>query len=163
MKANHLTDDDALELTVFTQMKKKKKTLAVAESCTGGVISHRLTNIPGSSGYFTGGVIAYSNNIKTSMLEVPSDIIKKYGAVSRDVALFMASGVRDAFGADIGVSVTGIAGPGGGNPGKPVGTAYIGFASKKGSAVRKVFFNGDRVYVKNRFADSVMEFLLEKI
>lgn len=120
------TSGGSLEEAVAETLREKGLTVAVAESCTGGMLASRLTDIAGSSGYFYGGVVTYSNESKTAVLKVPSDMIEKNGAVSREVALSMAAGARKLFGSDIGVGITGIAGPGGGSFEKPVGTVYIG-------------------------------------
>ena len=101
------------------------RTLAVAESCTGGLIAGAITSIPGSSGYFPGGIVAYRNSAKTSLLDVPPGLIAAHGAVSREVALAMAEGSLSRFGADLAIAVTGVAGPGGGSRGKPVGTVWV--------------------------------------
>ncbi len=153
---------DSPELAIAKILKKKKRTLAVAESCTGGLVSHRITNVPGSSRYFRGGVIAYSNDVKMSMLGVSPGTIKKYGAVSRQVALAMAEGARRAMNADIAASVTGIAGPTGGTAKKPVGLAYIALVTGQKKRSRKVCFKGDRVSIKEQFAQAVLEMILEK-
>ncbi len=127
------TDDETLELVVGRLLRAQGRTLAVAESCTGGSLGGRLTNVPGSSEYFLGGVIAYSNALKQTLLGVPVETLAAHGAVSEETACAMAAGVMRATGADLGVSVTGIAGPGGGTPDKPVGLVYIGIARKDGS------------------------------
>jgi PncC family amidohydrolase len=111
-------------------------TVAVAESCTGGLIAAAITEIPGSSGYFLGGVVSYSNAAKEAFLDVPYALIEAHGAVSREVAVAMASGARSRFGADLAVSVTGVAGPDGGTLDKPVGLVYIGVANAATTAVR---------------------------
>ncbi len=154
-------DKRILETEIRRVLRKKKRTLAVAESCTGGLVSHRITNVPGSSVYFKGGVIAYSNEIKTSLLEVPSGTIKKYGAVSREVVRAMTEGARRIFKADIAAGVTGIAGPGGGSPKKPAGLAFICVASNKGAKTRKVFVKGVREAVKFGFSQAVLELIRE--
>jgi PncC family amidohydrolase len=111
-------------------------TVAVAESCTGGLIAAAITEVPGSSGYFLGGVVSYSNAAKEAFLDVPHALIEAHGAVSREVAVAMATGARARFGADLAVSVTGVAGPDGGTPDKPVGLVYIGVANAETHAVR---------------------------
>ncbi len=151
------------ELEISKILKKKKRTLVVAESCTGGLVSHRITNIPGSSVYFMGGIIAYSNDVKMSMLGVSPETIKKYGAVSREVVLAMAEGARRALNADIAVSVTGIAGPTGGTAKKSVGLAYIAFVSGKHKRSRKVCFKGNRVSIKEQFAQAVLEMIRKNL
>ncbi|HEY9787206.1 MAG TPA: competence/damage-inducible protein A [Candidatus Obscuribacterales bacterium] len=124
------TDDDTLEVVVGRLLKERNMTLAVAESCTGGLVSKRLTDISGSSKYISLNVVAYSNDAKERALAVPGEIIEKYGAVSPQCAEAMAWGIRRAAGADIGLSVTGIAGPEGGTPEKPVGLVYLGLSAE---------------------------------
>lgn len=127
-------------------------TLAVAESCTGGLFGARITETSGASKYFLGGVIAYQNHAKTSLLGVPKSVLGKYGAVSAQTAVRMASGVRKKFKADIGIAVTGIAGPGGGRPAKPVGLVYIALSTGKRTVSKKFFFKGSRVAVRRAAA-----------
>ncbi len=122
-------------------------TVATAESCTGGNIAHRITEVPGSSGYFLGGVVSYSNEVKHRVLDVPEDILQNPGAVSEPVARAMAEGVRHVTSADLAVSTTGIAGPLGGTARKPVGLVYIGLASANGVVVERHVFPGDRAAV----------------
>jgi len=124
--------------------------LAVAESCTGGLIGDRLTNIPGSSEYFLGGVIAYAYEAKVRLLGVKWDTLERFGAVSRETVLEMAIGVRLALAADIGLSVSGIAGPGGGTPTKPVGLVWIGLSTTGASQAWCYQFSGDRLQVKEQ-------------
>ncbi|NQT32633.1 MAG: CinA family protein [Candidatus Omnitrophica bacterium] len=150
-----------LEEKVARLFKKKKKTLCFAESCTGGLISHLVTNVSGSSGYFPGGIIAYSNSVKVSTLGVPGKTIKEHGAVSREVAVQMAKGARDVLNSDAAVSITGIAGPSGGSTRKPVGLAYMAFVSKGKCRTKKVLFKGDRSSIKEKFARSALEFVIE--
>ncbi len=148
-----------IEERIGTILRRKKKTLALAESCTGGLVSDRVTDVPGSSGYFAGGIIAYSNEAKISELGVPPGTIKKYGAVSREVAKAMAEGAKWVFSADLAASITGIAGPTGGTKNKPVGLAYIAFCSKKKCRTRKVLFKGDRRTLKEKFAEAVLKLM----
>lgn len=122
-------DDETLEGVLGRLLRESGRTLAVAESCTGGLISDRITDVPGSSEYFVGGVIAYSDAIKVASLDVNPDTLTVHGAVSKEAALEMAAGCRRRLSADIGVSATGIAGPGGGTPEKPVGTVHLGLSS----------------------------------
>jgi PncC family amidohydrolase len=119
-------------------------TVATAESCTGGLLSGALTEVPGSSAYFLGGVISYDNKVKSGLLGVPAELLEAHGAVSAEVATSMAENVRTLLGADIGVSVTGIAGPTGATPGKPVGTTYIALSSQAGTDVQHFLFGLDR-------------------
>jgi nicotinamide-nucleotide amidase len=127
-------------------------TLAIAESCTGGLAAELLTRIPGSSRYFLGGVVAYANAVKTALLGVPAELITAHGAVSAEVAHAMAEGVRERLGADIGLAFTGIAGPDGGSAEKPVGLVHWAVASKAGTVQRDRVFIGDRSAVRRRAA-----------
>lgn len=136
-------------------------TIAVAESATGGLISSAITDIPGSSDYFKGSVVSYSDDIKAEVLGVSRETLEKYGAVSEQTASEMALGVRKLMGADIGLSDTGIAGPGGATPEKPVGLFYIGLSSKQGTKVEKHLFHGTRVENKMATATGVLNLLKE--
>jgi len=138
-------------------------TLGTAESCTGGLIGDELTNRPGSSDYFMGGVISYDNRIKQALLGVRAETLATAGAVSEQCALEMACGVRRALGIDVGVSATGIAGPGGEMPGKPVGLVYIGFSSPEGDTVRRYVWSDDRVGNKRATADAALKLLVEQL
>jgi PncC family amidohydrolase len=137
-------DKDALEIIVGQLLERRGLTLAVAESCTGGLVSHRITDVPGSSAYYQGSVTSYSNEIKERVLHVRRDILERYGAVSEQVAQGMAQGVRDILHADIGLAVTGIAGPDGGTPEKPVGLVYIALAALDGAWVERHVWENDR-------------------
>jgi nicotinamide-nucleotide amidase len=145
------------------KLSVKKLTLALAESCTGGLVSSLITNIPGSSSFFYGAVIAYSNLIKTGMLDVPPEIIASKGAVSVETAIAMAVNVSAKFGTDISGAITGIAGPGGGSAEKPVGTAYMAVASPKGVFSKKLMTTGEREEVKVFFAGELIKFLIENV
>ncbi len=135
--------------------------MAVAESCTGGKLGDMITSVPGSSDYFLGGIISYSNAAKVGLLGVDPESLRSHGAVSEKVALQMADGARVAFGADIGVSTTGIAGPGGGSREKPVGLVYIAVSVKDGSACRRLMSAGARDDIKKRSSESALAFALE--
>jgi nicotinamide-nucleotide amidase len=141
-------DGASLEAVVGARLKDKGLTIACAESCTGGLIGHRLTDVPGSSAYFLESAVVYGDRAKTRRLGVPKALIEKHGAVSGAVAKAMAAGVRRTSGADIGLAVTGIAGPGGGTARKPVGLVYIALARSQGVAVARHIFFGRRVDVK---------------
>lgn len=138
-------------------LKEKNLTIATAESCTGGFISNEITNIPGSSHYLAGGVVAYSNRSKTELLGVGPEIIQKYGAVSKEVALQMAKGAAEHFASDIGVSTTGIAGPDGGTEEKPVGLVWMGFWIEGKHFALKAMFSKDRSLTKQRTSMVVLE------
>ncbi|NOX98098.1 MAG: nicotinamide-nucleotide amidohydrolase family protein [Nitrospirae bacterium] len=158
-------DEEALEKVVGVLLLMRKKTLAVAESCTGGLISHRLTNIPGSSGYFQGSVVAYSEGAKTKILHVPVETIKQFGAVSRETVQAMAKGIKETSGADLGLAVTGIAGPGGGER-KPVGLVYIAVAADNAIFAEEHHFSGNREVIKLKASqmalDMVRRYLLKE-
>ena len=151
-------DNETLEGKVGELFLEKNKTLAVAESCTGGLIGHRLTQTPGSSDYFLEGVVAYSNEAKNSRLEVSHTLIRKYGAVSEEVALAMAEGIRKTSGADIGLSVTGVAGPDASNN-KPVGTVFIAISDEEKSNCKYFRFYNDRSRNKETSAQAGLELL----
>ncbi len=152
-------DDGDLEEVVAQLFFETKKTVAVAESCTGGLLAHKLTNISGSSAYFERGVVAYSNRAKVDILGVPAELIEKFGAVSAECAVAMAEGVREISGADFGVSTTGIAGPTGGTPEKPVGLVYIGFAKAGESYSKRMLFINDRITNKERTVQAALNLL----
>lgn len=149
----------ALEDVVGQLLMRQALTLAVAESCTGGLVGHRLTNVPGSSAYFMGGVIAYSYDAKEHLLGVRHNTLYDYGAVSEPVVHEMARGVRRALGADIGMAVTGIAGPGGGLPGKPVGLTWIAIATHNFDQAKSYIWEGDRETNKSQSAEAVLNLL----
>lgn len=138
-------------------------TIAVAESCTGGLVADSITDISGSSGYFLGGVVSYSNEAKERLLDVPRDVLDAHGAVSAQVARAMAEGVRARFGATVGVAVTGIAGPDGGSAAKPVGLTYVAIADADGVDVRRHAWTGDRRANKTASAAATLELALERI
>ncbi len=139
---------EPLEKVVGELLRKKKKTLSTAESCTGGLLASRITDIPGSSDYFIGGVVAYSNEIKKKILGVKEENLKKFGAVSEAVVREMAEGIRKLFNTDFGIGISGIAGPGGGSPSKPVGTVYLALSFEENTEIYKKFFTGSRQDIK---------------
>lgn len=139
------------------------QTLALAESCTGGMIAARITVLPGSSDYFYGGVVAYSNQVKAEVLQVPRTLLLEHGAVSEPVAQAMAEGVRTLTGSDLALSVTGIAGPGGGTDEKPVGTVFIGVADQRSCHVERFWFGGDRSQVRQQAVDQAIIMLKEQL
>lgn len=142
-------------------LKSKGLTLALAESCTGGKVGDMITDVPGSSHYFLGGVVSYSNEAKRALLGVDSEVLRARGAVSEEAALQMAAGVRKALNARVGVGITGIAGPSGGSLTKPVGLVYIAFSSEDRLVCYKNVFDGDRSEVKRRAAEKALELLKE--
>ncbi len=142
-------------------LRERSLTLGLAESCTGGLVAARITSVPGSSAYFMAGFVTYSNNAKAQFLAVPDRLIKRHGAVSDAVARHMAKGAREAAGVDIGISITGIAGPAGGSPEKPVGTVFIGLATKKKVYVRKFLFSGSRHKIRGRSSVEALTMLLD--
>jgi PncC family amidohydrolase len=146
------------------ELRNRSLTVCTAESCTGGLIAHRLTNIAGSSEYVVGGVVAYSNYVKSQVLRVREHTLIDYGAVSVEVAAEMATGARRLFGADFSVSVTGIAGPGGGTSEKPVGLTFIGLAGPDDLlTVERFVWNGDREANKAYSADAALDLLLKYV
>jgi len=146
---------------VSDELKKHHMTIATAESCTGGLLAHILTNISGSSEYFDRGVITYSNVSKIELLDVPEKILTDFGAVSEQVARAMAEGIRKRARVDIGVSTTGIAGPTGGTKEKPVGLVYVGVATHDTVSVKRFLFSGDRLQNKERACDATLSLVLE--
>jgi PncC family amidohydrolase len=160
---NKVSEQDLLSLSskVGKNLIEKELTIATAESCTGGLLSHTLTGISGSSGYFVGGVVAYSNRIKEQSLDVDPMTIIKYGAVSEETAREMAQGICQKFDADIGLSTTGIAGPTGGTPEKPVGLVWIGIQFKDQNCTYECHFKGDRGTIKTKTVKEILARLLE--
>jgi nicotinamide-nucleotide amidase len=138
-------DDKPLEVVIGNTLRDKKLTIAVAESCTGGFLSHLITSVPGSSEYFQGSLIPYSYQIKSELLDITADTLKKFGAVSEENIREMATNVRMKFNTDIGIATSGIAGPGGGTPEKPVGTVWIAYADKDRTVTRKLQLSKDRM------------------
>jgi nicotinamide-nucleotide amidase len=141
----------------------KQKTLAVAESCTGGLLSERLTRIPGSSNFFLGGAVCYSNELKTKFAGVPKSLVESNGAVSKPVAQALAQGIRKRTGASLGVGVTGIAGPGGGTPEKPVGLVYIALAQEGETELREFRFPGNRDRIRNWAVQAALEMIRRRV
>lgn len=157
------TDDDTLESVVGARLRVHNATLAIAESCTGGLISSMITAVPGSSDYFRGGVVAYQNDVKVQLLGVETATLAEYGAVSEPTAKQMAEGVRQKFGSTYGIAVTGVAGPGGGTPEKPVGLVYGGLATPAGARVYRMEFRGSRDQIRLRTAKMMLWRLWESI
>ena len=148
------------ERKVAAILIKSKKTLSLAESCSGGLLGHRLTNIPGSSDFFRLSVVAYSNLAKTKILHVPSALLKQHGAVSEPVARRMAQNVRTLGNTDFGISITGIAGPGGGTRQKPVGLVFIAVAGKGYTVVKNFHLKGSRQQIKQQATSQALRLLL---
>ncbi len=141
-------------------LRAHDNTLATAESCTGGLIANTLTDVAGSSEWFAGSVVAYSNEVKTNLLGVKPDILEKHGAVSEPVVLAMAQGILKTIGADVSVAISGIAGPGGGTPEKPVGTVWMAWAWPGGTRAKRYNFSGDRIQVKEQSVMAAINGLL---
>ncbi len=156
-------DDDTLEAIVSTRLSGSKKTLSLAESCTGGLLASKLTALPGASKFFLGGVVSYDNSMKIRALGVPESVIEKFGAVSEETATQMAQGVRDETKSDYALSITGIAGPTGGSEHKPIGTIWIGIADANGSQAFHYQFGGDRQLIRERASIAALELLRKKL
>ena len=144
-------------------LESRGLTLAVAESCTGGLIGHLLTDVPGSSRVFPGGIVAYANGPKRDVLGVPDELLREHGAVSAEVAGAMAEAVRRLFDADMGLAVTGIAGPTGGSAKKPVGTVFIACVAATGPTVERQQWTGDREHNKHKSAMAALELALRRL
>ncbi len=151
----------APEFEIGPLLRARGLKLATAESCTGGLVADRITNVPGSSDYFLGGIVAYAYEAKVALLNVSWDTLRAYGAVSRETVLEMARGARRALSADVAISVSGIAGPGGGLPNKPVGTTWLGLSAGGTERADLKLFKGDRLEIKAEAADSALELLLQ--
>lgn len=153
--------DSQLELRIGMILSERKQSLVTAESCTGGLIASRITDVAGSSAYFWGGIVAYSYEVKAALLGVSWDTLNNKGAVSRETVIEMARGARNILKADIAVSVSGIAGPGGGTPDKPVGTVWVGLATPSGEEARHFVWDGDRVRNKYLSSEAALQFVLD--
>lgn len=156
-------EDSGLELEarVGQALRGRGLRVAVAESCTGGLVLKRLTDLPGSSGWVEGGIVAYADRVKEEQLGVPASVLRSRGAVSEEVARAMAEGVVDRLGAGLGVAVTGITGPGGAVPGKPVGTVWFAVAVSGKTRAERVGFQGDRRRVREESAAHALRMILE--
>ena len=150
-----------LEKLIGDLLRRKGRTLAIAESCTGGLICDRITDVSGSSDYFMGGMVTYSNASKAKHLGIPLDYIKRYGAVSPQVAKKMAQGVRRTFNTTFGLSTTGVAGPTGGTKRSPVGRVFIALAERRKVRVKKLDLKGNRREIKERATETALRFLYE--
>jgi nicotinamide-nucleotide amidase len=156
-------NNETLEEVVGQSLKMRGYTLATAESCTGGLLAGRITDVPGSSEYFLEGVVSYSNEAKIDLLGVPKKLIATHGAVSEQVAGAMAAGIRKRAGSTFGVGVTGVAGPGGGSPEKPVGLVYIALADDSQTTTRKFIFPGDRQFIRTLSVNAALDMLRRRI
>ena len=150
---------EPIEVIIGRLFRKRGWRLSIAESCTGGLIGHRITNVPGSSDYFDGGVITYSNDAKIELLKVPEETIVTYGAVSRQTAVAMAEGIRKLRGIEVGIGVTGIAGPAGGTEAKPVGLVYIALSSPVRVECKEFRFDGDREMIKLQASEAALNMI----
>lgn len=152
-----------IEEKLVKTLTARSLSLCTAESCTGGLIAGRITSVPGASASFEGGVVTYSNRAKTALLHVPAEVIEHHGAVSEEVARAMAEGARERLGTDIAVAVTGIAGPAGGSPEKPVGTVFVSLAARGTTSVRGFLFEGTRREIRRRSGDEALLFVLDHL
>ena len=151
--------EETPEALVGRLLRQAGMTLALAESCTGGLVAHRITNVPGSSDYFVGGIVSYSNDVKERVLGVQQTTLHRHGAVSEQTALEMARGGRRVCRADVALAVTGVAGPGGGTPDKPVGLVYVALVTPDGEWVERHVWDGDRRENRERSAEAALDLL----
>lgn len=159
------TDEELFDLAerVGATCRAGGRTLATAESCTGGLVAHLITEVPGSSAYFLGGLVTYADDVKTTLADVPLPVLEAHGAVSAQVAVAMAAGARRRLGTDIAVAVTGVAGPDGGSAAKPVGLTYVAVADADGDAVRRHQWTADRSGNKRASAAAALSLVLERL
>jgi PncC family amidohydrolase len=159
-----MNDEPLIQLVERLQIHclDRGMTVATAESCTGGLVAKLITDVAGSSGYFRAGIVSYSNEAKVRLLGVPEEQLVAHGAVSAQVARSMALGARERTGADLAVAVTGVAGPGGGSPAKPIGLTYVAVADTTGTDVRRLVLAGDRAANREASARAAVELLLER-
>jgi len=155
--------DRTLAGVIFGDLRALDKTLAVAESCTGGLLSSQFTEIPGISKVFHGGAVCYHNDAKVQVLDVPESMLDQHGAVSEEVAIAMATGACEKYGADYGLSVTGFAGPAGGSQILPIGTIYLGYASPLGVWAKKLNLRGDRLSNRRRATTAALDWMRRKL
>lgn len=153
--------ENTLEVALGELLKARGLNIATAESCTGGLVGHRITNVAGSSSYYIGSVVAYSYHVKVRTLDVKWQTLETHGAVSLETVAEMATGVCHTLDADIGISVSGVAGPGGGSPGKPVGLVWLGLHAQDGDWTRSQNFEGDRISVKNQASEAALQFVID--
>jgi PncC family amidohydrolase len=159
------TDEELLDLAerVGATCRASGRTLATAESCTGGLVAHLITEVPGSSAYFLGGLVTYADGVKTALADVPPPVLEAHGAVSAQVAVAMAEGARRRLSVDVAVAVTGIAGPDGGTDTKPVGLTYVAVADVDGDTVRRHQWSDDRSGNKRASAAAALSLVLERL
>lgn len=159
------TDDELLDLArrVGTACRDRGVRLGTAESCTGGLVAHVITEIPGSSDYFAGALVTYSNEVKVGVADVPSEVVDAHGAVSAQVARAMADGARRVLGVDLAIAVTGVAGPDGGTAAKPVGLTYVAVADGDGDDVRRFVWDSDRTGNKRLSAAAALDLVLARL
>ena len=159
------TNEELLELArrLGTACRDRGLRIGTAESCTGGLVAHVITEVPGSSDYFTGGLVTYSNDLKTGLVDVPADVLEAHGAVSAQVARAMAEGARRRLAVDLAVAVTGVAGPDGGTAAKPVGLTYVAVADADGDDVRRHVWDSDRTGNKRLSAAAALDLLLARL
>jgi PncC family amidohydrolase len=159
------TDEELLDLArrVGIACRERGFSIGTAESCTGGMVAHLITEIPGSSEYFLGGLVTYSNQVKTALVGVHDDVIDAHGAVSAQVAKAMAEGARDRLAVDVAVAVTGVAGPDGGTVAKPVGLTYVAVADRAGDDVRRFIWDSDRAGNKRLSAAAALGLVLDRL
>lgn len=158
-----MADSPIIQILLGRMLKEKHLSLSVAESCTGGNISRLITSVPGASGYYLGGVTSYANSVKENVLGVPEDVIARFGAVSSECVACMAEGVRKLTGSDVSVATSGVAGPGGGTPEKPVGLVWIGVSSPRGTRTLPFYGGQDREHNVALFSRAALEALLEEV
>lgn len=159
------TDEELRDLArrVGAACRDRGIRIGTAESCTGGLVAHLITEIPGSSDYFAGAVVSYTNEIKVGLVDVPGDVLEAHGAVSAQVARAMADGARRRLGVDVAVAVTGVAGPDGGTPAKPVGLTYVAIADAMGDDVRRFVWDGDRTGNKRYSAAAALDLIISRL
>jgi PncC family amidohydrolase len=159
------TDEELLDLArrVGAVCRDRGVRLGTAESCTGGLVAHLITEVPGSSDYFAGAVVSYANEIKIGLVDVPGDVLEAHGAVSAQVARAMAEGVRHRLAVDVAVAVTGVAGPDGGTAAKPVGLTYVAIADAGGDDVRRYVWDDDRTGNKRHSAAAALDLVISRL
>ena len=157
------SDDETLERVIGILLSMRRKSLAIAESCTAGLCMKRITDVPGSSVYFLGGVVSYSNEVKKKLLKIKGKVLKECGAVSSEVAISMAEGVKNLMKSDYGISITGIAGPGGATEDKPVGLVYIGISDSKETYSRRFHFLGVRDIIRTQAVQVALDLLRRRL